>query len=124
MMKLLDICKDDINRITPEENKLKNDVFGLVHTAKDKLFSRVIDNLKFSIENELRPMFRPICQEIYNWIKEHQSGDLMNWMNEFDPQKTKYYFHNDTQYENIVRGPSEIPEDYLIDEDDEDDELA
>jgi len=65
-------------------------------------------------------MFKPICQEIYNWIQDHQSGDIKNWMIQFDPQRTKYYFHNDPENP-YSRGPSTIPDD-KIDEDEEDDD--
>ena len=95
MMRLLEICQDDVERVVLDENKLKDDIKGLIHSAKEKTFVRVLNNLKFSIENEFRPMFKPICQEIYNWIQDHQSGDIKNWMIEFDPERTKYYFHND-----------------------------
>jgi len=120
MMKLLEICQDDIERVVLDENKLKDDIKGLIHSAKEKAFVRVLDNLKFSIENEFRPMFKPICQEIYNWIQDHQSGDIKNWMIQFDPQRTKYYFHNDPENP-YSRGPSTIPDD-KIDEDEEDDD--
>lgn len=95
IMKLLDICKDDVYRTTSDENKTKQDVIGLIHNAKEKTFLRVLDNLKFAIENEFRPRFKPICQEIYNWIYDKQTDVLKNWMCEFDPQRTKYYFDND-----------------------------
>ncbi len=115
MMKLLDICKDDVSRVTLEENKTKNDVMGLIHAAKEKTFVRVLDSLKFAIQNELAPMFKPICQEIYNWIHDQQSGDLKTWMIEFDPQRTKYYFDNDRTAQKILE-----PQESEHDEDDDD----
>ncbi len=95
MMQILDLCKYEVSQVTLEENKLKDDVVGLIHAAKEKMFNRILRDLKFSIENDLRPKFQPICQEIYNWLHDQQSGDLKSWMIEFDPQRTKYYFDND-----------------------------
>ncbi len=102
MMAMLDCCKDGVSGLTTEENKTKNDVMGLIHAAKEKTFVRVLDSLKFAIQNELAPMFKPICQEIYNWIHDQQSGDLKAWMIEFDPQRTKYYFNNDQTAQKIL----------------------
>ncbi len=116
LMNVLDICKQGISAYSSEENKLAQDVIGLIHTAKEKTFSRVLTNLKFAIENEFRPKFQPICQEIYNWIYDHQSSTLKSWMSEFDPQRTKYYFDNDGK--NQTRS-NDIPDDKFDDEDDD-----
>ena len=108
IMILLDNCKEDTYRSTSEENKTKNEVINLIHLAKEKTFLRVLDNLKFAIENEFRPKFKPICQEIYNWIYDHQTDHLKKWMIEFDSQRTKYYFDNDdTPNKNYVPQESE-----------------
>ncbi len=95
IMDLLDICKDSVQGLLTEENKLKEDVIGLVHAAKERAFNRVLENLQFTISNELRPKFTHLCQEIYNWIYDAQEKPLKDWMREFDPQRTKYYFDND-----------------------------
>src|SRR5690606_24171737 len=118
IMNLLDICKDDIYRTTSDENKTKQDVIGLIHAAKEKTFLRVLRNLKFAIENEFRPKFKPICQEIYNWIYDQQTDVLKKWMSEFDPQRTKYYFDNDITPNKFAQ----MQESEHDDDDDEEDE--
>lgn len=95
MMNMLNMCKYDLEGVTPEKNKTRDEILDLFQEIKSTAFIKVIENLKFSIENELRPKFRPICQEIYNWIYDHQDGSLKTWMQEFDPQRTKYFFDND-----------------------------
>lgn len=95
IMVVLDFCKDGVQSLSPEDNKVRNEVIGLIHNAKEKTFMNVLDNLKFAIENEFRPKFKPICQEIYNWIYDQQTDVLKKWMGEFDPQRTKFYFDND-----------------------------
>jgi hypothetical protein len=120
IMNLLDFCKEGVQNLSPEDNKVRNDVIGLIHNAKEKAFMRVLDNLKFAIENEFRPKFKPICQEIYNWIYDNQTDLLKKWMSEFDPQRTKYYFDNDIKAFTIqLLQESEHDED---DEDEEDDD--
>jgi len=121
IMNLLDICKDDVYRTTSNENKTKQDVIALIHSAKEKTFLRVLDSLKFSIENELRPKFEPMCQEIYNWIYDQQTDVLKRWMSEFDLQRTKYYFDNDIT-PNKNYSPQESEHDEENEDEDEDEE--
>jgi hypothetical protein len=121
IMGVLDFCKEGVQNLSPEDNKVRNDVIGLIHNAKEKTFMRVLDNLKFAIENEFRPKFKPICQEIYNWIYDNQTDVLKKWMSEFDPQRTKYYFDNDIT-PNKFQQMQESEHDEDDDEDDEDDE--
>jgi hypothetical protein len=119
IMNYLDTCKENVSKSTSVENKLAQDVIGLIHASKEKTFTRVLSNLKFAIENEFRPKFQPICQEIYNWIYDHQTVMLKSWMSEFDPQRTKYYFDNDKK--NLPsHDPHYISDDKIDDEDDED----
>lgn len=70
------------------------------HGIKDNIFNKIMDALKFSIENELRPKFRPMVQEIYNWIYDHQEGKMKEWLMQFDPERTRYYFDNDVEVKN------------------------
>ena len=119
IMNLLDTCKDNIFRVSSEVNKTKDHVIGLIHAAKEKTFMMVLDNLKFAIENEFRPKFKPICQEIYNWIYDKQTDVLKKWMGEFDPQRTKYYFDNDITPSKFAMTQESEHDD---DEDDEEDE--
>ncbi len=95
IIQILDGCKKDLEETCLDKNKTKIDTIELIDSVKEKMFVRILDNLKFSIENEFRPKFKPICQEIYNWIYDHQTDFLKKWMKEFDPQRTKYYFDND-----------------------------
>jgi len=105
---------------------LYQDILNANHKVKEKVFCRVLQNLKFAIENELRPKFRPICQEVYNWIQDKQEGFLKTWMIEFDPQRTTYYFDNDEKMkaqESALHEKRALDEDDLEDDEDEDDEL-
>ncbi len=70
-----------------------------LHNVKEKIFGETIEKLKFNIENDFHPRYKHICQEIYNWIYDHQHGLVRKWMQEFDPQRTKYYFNNDKTIE-------------------------
>ncbi len=105
-------------------SKMLHDIVESNQKLKQKLFTRIIDNLKFSIENELRVKFRPICQEIYNWIYDFQEGYIKKFLLEFDPQRSKYYFDNDI---NVAEMPSDQEsehefEDDFDDEDEDEDE--
>ncbi len=117
MMLLLDNCKNHVCQVDIHGNKTRNEILSLIHTAKEKTFSRVLENLKFSIENEFRPKFKPICQEIYNWIYDKQTDMLKKWMMEFDPQRTKYYFDNDNTPNKFP-----IPQESEHDEEDEEED--
>lgn len=119
IMELLDICKNDIHRIAPNTNKTKEDVISLIHVAKEKTFIRILNNLKFAIENDFRTKFKPICQEIYNWIQDNQTTQVKSWMSDFDPQRTKYYFDNDHAHGNSSRQESEHIIDVDLDEEGE-----
>jgi len=96
LMKILDVCKAEC---VDEQGKLKDDIIRLVHAAKEKTFRGVLDKLNFDIKNTFEPRFKHICQEIYNWIYDAQTGSLKGWMNDFDPQRTKFYFDNDKTIE-------------------------
>ena len=119
IMSLLEDCMEKIYGFATKENKCQNDVVDLIHSAKEKTFVRVLNNLKFAIDNELCTMFKPICQEIYNWIYDYQTDNLKTWMTQFDAQRTKYYFSNDLKKDVMVTDPLKISDD-KIDEDDED----
>ncbi len=95
----IDRFTKNMERSLDPQGKLYHDILVANHDVKEKVFTNILDNLKFSIENEFRPKFRPICQEIYNWIYDNQEGFVKKWMTEFDPQRTKYYFDNDAKSE-------------------------
>ncbi len=122
IMELLDLCKTGVENISPEDNKLRQDVIASIHHAKEKTFLRVLNNLKFAIKEELQPKFNPICQEIYNWIHDKQTSNLKTWMNEFDSQRTTYYFDNDGKNNPYCRNPDYIRDDKVDDDEEDDDE--
>ncbi len=102
---------------------LYQDILNANHKVKEKVFCRVLNNLKFAIENEFRPKFKPICQEIYNWIYDKQEGFLKTWMAEFDPQRTTYYFDNDERMRSQFTPSPQEPEcDEGTDEDDDEED--
>lgn len=95
IMDVLDSCKNGVEKLSPEENRLRQDVVALIHHAKEKTFNRILNSLKFAIKEQLQPKFHPICQEIFNWIHDQQTDVLKTWMNEFNPERIRYYFDND-----------------------------
>lgn len=121
MMTILETCKAAVEE-TPtnpeDENKLKMEIKQLIHSAKEKAFNRVQSSLHFAIQNELKPKVGPMAQEIYNWIYDHQKDLVKQWLAEFDPQRTKYYFDNDKTADSVLKAASH----YEAAEDDEDDE--
>lgn len=117
---ILDSCKESVNQVTAEDNKLKNNILGTIHYAKEQAFIRVLSSLKFAIKNELKLKFDPMCQEIYNWIFDQQDQPLKKWMQEFDPQRTTFYFDNDNKIEPVKE--YSFAEDKFDDEEDEDEE--
>jgi hypothetical protein len=94
LLKELDQCKEVAGKLS-STNKFKNEIETALHGLKELLFNRVMASLRFSIENELRVKIDPMCQEIYNWLYDKQNGEVKNWLQEFDPQRVKYYFDND-----------------------------
>lgn len=84
---------------TDEDTGFKDDLETALHGIQSMLFHRSIDSLRFSIDNELKPKFDHICQEIYNFLFDHQKGDIKSWLQEFDPQRVIYYFDNDKTVE-------------------------
>jgi hypothetical protein len=117
MMQILDESKEKIYHVTSDDNKTKLAIIELIHAAKEKTFLRVLNDLKSSIKYDLEPKFERICQEIYNWIHDNQKDVLKQWMIEFNPQRTTYYFDNDPQMKNE---PKVLPDDKFDDDDDSD----
>jgi len=112
---IVDHCQKKIEDIASNEY-VKDSVVNLLQKAKSKAFERVLTNIRHSIDEDLSPNLEAINQEIYNWIYDHKSNPHKLWMQEFDPQRTKYYFDNDVTAEsNYVPQESEHE-----DEDDED----
>lgn len=121
IMGVLDFCKTGVENLSPEDNRLRQDVVALIHLAKEKTFNKVLNSLKFAIKEQLQPKFDPICQEIFNWIHDQQRDVLKNWMNEFNPERTKYYFDNDRKNE-YCRDPNYLRDDKFDDEEDDDED--
>jgi hypothetical protein len=99
-MNFLEMCKYSVEKLGPPEHKLVGEVVNSIHSIKQRTFNRVRGSLVFAIQNSLQEKMTPICQEIYNWIYDNQKPALKQWMQEFDPQRTKYYFDNDRTVEN------------------------
>lgn len=94
MMTIMDVAKQAVQEV-PSGDSLKEEILSSIHATKEKAFVRAKNTLVFDINTQLKIKFNPICQEIYNWIYDKQSDSLKTWMQEFDPQRTKYYFDND-----------------------------
>lgn len=92
----LDLLQD----VYPPDNKYFFELKTAIHGIMSRKFDKVKENLMFAIDNQLKVKFEPICQEIYNSIYDSQQPELRKWMQEFDPQRTKYYFDNDKTIEN------------------------
>lgn len=99
LLKILDSCKGAVEDLLNPENKLRVNTVSHLHDIKEKIFSNLQNSLQFAIRNHLNPKMEPMRQEIYNWIYDSQEGDLKQWMQEFDPQRVRYYFDNDRTIE-------------------------
>ncbi len=97
---------------------LKLDTLKFYHDFKEKIFLRMIESLKFSIKNELEIKFNPMCQEIYNWIYDYQEKPIRDWLSDFDPVRTKYYFDNDKKFD-YTYPKDEISQDKIDEDEDE-----
>lgn len=83
---------------TPK-NKVKERTLIHLQQNKEEVFMQVLKKLRFSIDEQLRPKFMPILQEIYNWIYDKQTDWTKRWLEEFDPQRSRYYFDNEKTIE-------------------------
>jgi hypothetical protein len=95
----LDKAKAEIETLCLKDNDLRQDVFSSIHNTKERCFHEIKKQLDFEIRNSLKPKFEYICNDIYNWIYDYQKSPVKIWMQEFDPQRTKYYFDNDRTIE-------------------------
>lgn len=116
----MDRCTKEVTHTLDPTHHTYQLIANSFHNVKEKIFTKLLSNLKFSISNELETMFTPICQEIYNWIYDHQHGHVKTWMSEFDPLRTKYYFNNDKKCPVYDSNRLYISDDKI--DDDEDDE--
>ena len=65
----------------------------------EETFCKIIKKLKYAIKHSLETKCTLLCQEVYNWIYDAQSGDLRKKLEEYDPQRSRYYFDNDKTIE-------------------------
>ncbi len=109
----------DMSKTLDPTKKLYQDILNSTHAVKENMLIRVIEKLKEKIHDDLRTKFEPMCQEIFNWIYDHQVDHVKSWLSQFEPQRVKYYFDNDQKLKDLRSDTDfEIDED----EDDEDDE--
>jgi hypothetical protein len=90
-------CQKEVESM--QESKEREEILRAITIVRERIFIRVINSLKFAIKHQLENKFDPICQEIYNWIYDKQSGRLQSWLQEFDAMRTTYYFDNDAKCE-------------------------
>lgn len=98
MLKYLHACQREIEKIS-EDNQIPVEISQSFHELKSKLFYKWQRKLRFAINEDLHKKFMPICTEIYNWFYDQQSGLIRSFMEECDPQRTRYYFDNDRTIE-------------------------
>ncbi len=99
IMNLLEDTKNKFSQLADDDCEARIRAEQGILYAKNKVFDKVLESLKFAIKNQLQVKFDPICQEIFNWIQDHQEGRLQRWMSECYPQRTKFYFDNDQNIE-------------------------
>lgn len=91
----LDGSYENFKNAIPDAYRFKDLIKANLFDIRSKVFERVSDDMTFSLRQQLEPKFDHMCQEIYNWQYDAQSGFIKNWLQEFDPQRVKYYFAND-----------------------------
>jgi hypothetical protein len=113
IMGIVDQCQKNVDIIDSNE-PLRDSVVNILQKAKSKAFERVLNQIKSSIDEDLDAKIKPIRQEIYNWMYDHESNPMKKWMQDLDPQRTKYYFDND-----ITAESNHVPQESEHEEDDE-----
>lgn len=88
-----------------------------LNDVKDREIDMILGKTRFHIDNQLIPRIKHICQEIYNWIYDHQDEGIQNIMNKIERGRTKYYFDNDAQ-----ATKNQVPQESEHDDEDWDDE--
>lgn len=115
-MALLEAALRQASQFETNNLILKNVVLADLNMTKERIFVQVLRRVRFYIKEELELKFHPMCQEIYNWIHDAQDGFLKQWMIEYDPQRTKYYFDNDKTIESDYEEEDREDEDRCVDE--------
>jgi hypothetical protein len=107
----------EMKKALDPSKKLYQDILLSTHAVKENMLIRVINQLKTSINTDLRIKFEPICEEIFNWIYDNQVDHVRSWLSQFEPQRVKYYFDNDAKVKKIHSDT-----DFKIYKDEEDDD--
>jgi hypothetical protein len=96
----LEACRDRIAETVPEQYHKRHEVDHAIFTAREQVFQHIYDHFIFALREKLEPKYEHICQEIYNWQYDNAEGKMKQLLQEFDPQRTRYYFDNDDNIEN------------------------
>lgn len=104
IMDVLTNCKRDLAETEDDPRLIKEHLLEALHGIRDMMFQSVIKSLRTAIRGQLHAKIEPICQEIYNWMYDNQTDVLKSWLQEFDPQRVKYYFDNDRTVESDYDG--------------------
>lgn len=74
-------------------NKINMDIKSSVHGLKDRYFNNLNADMKRDIQDKIHHQLQKICTETYNWIYDHQTGALKQFMQEFNPERVCYFFN-------------------------------
>lgn len=94
-LNLLNICESAIEATIHNGFSLKQEIKTTLFGCRDMVFDQIHDFMTFALRERLEPKFEHMCNEIYNWQYDNASGRMKQLLQEFDPQRTKYYFDND-----------------------------
>ena len=96
----MEACKEAVEGLgKPADHPIVGQVVNALHEIQSRTFNRVKDSLMFAIRHQLQAKYEPMVQEIYNWLYDQQQDLVKAWMQNFDPQRTTYYFDNDRTIE-------------------------
>ncbi len=99
-LQFLDKSIATMQTIGDPTSPINGQVCGAIHNIKHQTFNRVRSSMVFAIQQDIECKIHHICTEVYNWLFDNQPDYLSKWMMDFDPQRTKYYFHNDKTNDN------------------------
>lgn len=117
MLREIEYYKSEMTSLPP---MLGESINLFMASLRNKEIERLIRKTKFHIDNQLRNRINHISQEIYNLIYDYQEMDIKQIINEFEPNRTRYYFDNDRESCKPEPQESEHDDDDLSDWDDED----
>ncbi len=93
--RILSFLQGGIANISEDPSAVAELIKQAIHHVQAITFNKIKENLCFAIHGQLVEKVKPMQQDIYNWLYDRQPPHLKQWMQEFDPQRTKYYFDND-----------------------------